>query len=163
MQKFFAVLVQGIGILVALMAFSSFSAYGTASLLGCPLNEGSSNSCMLFGDDIGSRLYEEGLMFLYVFAGLPLWGALVFALGLFWSRKAHKRNPLPMPKWAAWILILVGGFFVAAILLVPITEIPTAPSFSAWWPQAQAYVLFNVLILVVSSWWLYSGIRELRE
>ena len=163
MQRFFAILVQGAGIFIALIVFSSFSAGITANLLGCPLNEGSPNSCMLFDRDIGQQLYEEGLMFLYIFIGLPLWGALIFVGGLFWSRRAYKRNPTPMPKWAWRTLMIVGGVFAGAILLVPITNAPGTPSLSVWWPQALAYVVFNTLPFIVGAWLLIQGLRERRR
>ncbi len=151
---------QGVGIYVALFSFLALTAYSTASLLGCPLNEGSANSCMLFTRDIGAQLYGEGLSFLYAFVGLPLWGALLFGAGIWWSRRLNKKDPSPMPKWTWRTLLVGGGFFVVAIFLVPIVNLPTTPE--RWWPQAQAYVVFNALPLIVSLWVMTRGYVERR-
>lgn len=163
MQKFIALIVQTIGVYVGLMTFLFISASATASMLGCRLDEGSAHSCMLFTRDIGGQLYGEGLSFLYIFMGLPLWGLLIFAGGSYWSSRAYKKDPSPMTRATSRTIAAIGGLFAGAIFLVPLLNLAGTPSIAIWWSHAQAYIVFNTLPLIIGIWWLVRGLREGRK
>ena len=120
-MKLSSALFAGAGLAVFASILPLISAFGAgliAKTVGCDLNEGTVNVCLVAGVDTGPALYHMfvmGWMFIFSFLYIPVAIALGFAGSVVWARGRYKPERNRNVSGLFWLLITAGMIWPFAL------------------------------------------------